>query len=99
MASDVFSPNQDGYQDQLEAFWRCDKPGYKLESALFNTVGQRVRWLVQHQEVPVEGALTWDGKNDSGALMPVGVYILYVRFYHSDGTVRDYKWPCVLSLP
>jgi len=99
MASDVFSPNQDGYQDQLEAFWRCDKPGYKLESALFNTVGQRVRWLVQHQDVPVEGALTWDGKNDSGALMPVGVYILYVRFYHSDGTVRDYKWPCVLSLP
>lgn len=98
MPSDVFSPNQDGYQDQLEGIFRCEKAGYSVEAAVFNTLGQRIKWLRQNEEIGMEGVISWDGKNDNGVLVSVGAYILYVRFYHPDGTVREYKWPCVMSV-
>jgi len=97
MSSDVFSPNQDGYQDQLEALYRCEKTGYSVEASVFNLLGQRIKWLKQNEEVGLEGVISWDGMNDNGILVSVGAYILYVRFYHPDGTIREFKWPCVLA--
>jgi len=46
--------------------------GVKLE--LFDTQGRRVRTLRTRLEQPGAGSLGWDGRDDAGRSLPVGVY-------------------------
>jgi flagellar hook assembly protein FlgD len=48
---------------------------------VFNTLGQKVRVLVNENRVAGTHSLTWDGRNDAGA--PVGSGIYFYRFVSS----------------
>ncbi len=47
----------------------------KVELAVFNILGQKVRTLVNKQQKPGSYTLIWDGKNDKGKIMSNGSYI------------------------
>jgi hypothetical protein len=56
--------------------------------AVYDVLGRRVRTLVDGPVIPGEGAATWDGRDETGALVPSGVYIVRLATAGSERTVR-----------
>ncbi len=52
----------------------------KVDIAVFNILGQRVRILVDEIKLAGPHSTSWDGTNNTGQKQPSGVYIYHARF-------------------
>lgn len=82
---EYISPNGDGVKDSLRLHYTVHEP-INLEFYIFNQQGnQRVATrLRSYADVPLDDGkdlLTWDGRDDSGQLVPDGAYIIDVLGY------------------
>ncbi len=93
----TFSPNGDSDGDQLEILFNLDKPGYLCTVQIFDTRGQLKRILSNNRLLSSEDFLLWDGTLDDGSIGNLGIYILFVKVFHSDGDVKTKKVVCVLA--
>ncbi len=74
----LFSPNGDGYLESLTAFYVLSEEA-NVTAEVLNGAGQRVRTLMLEQpQVAGQHALTWDGRDDGGNIVPDGTYRLRV---------------------
>lgn len=88
----AFSPNGDGIQDDVAAFYTLSEDG-RVTAALENSAGLVVRTLIQEQDqTDGQHAATWDGRDDSGQIVADGLYQLHVI---AAGTARqsDHRTP------
>jgi flagellar hook assembly protein FlgD len=46
---------------------------------IYNSYGQLVRKLLDADPTGSERALVWDGRDDDGARLPMGIYIVYLE--------------------
>ena len=44
-----------------------------------------------------EGATSWDGLDDLGNRVPVGIYVVYTEVFDLDGNVKSYKNAVVVA--
>lgn len=79
----AFSPNMDGYHDLLVVNYSFPEAGYVAAVQIFNVDGRLVRNLSEEQFLSMRGQICWEGLNDSGLDLPVGVYFVLIRYYHS----------------
>ncbi|NNF23120.1 MAG: hypothetical protein HKN67_14365, partial [Saprospiraceae bacterium] len=93
----VFSPDQDGVKDHLIIQYALEKPGYIGNISIHDDRGRLEKKLVRNASLSTEGLITWDGLNDNGQLLPVGIYIILFEMYHSDGDIISGKKACVLA--
>ncbi len=91
-SSDVFSvnlkaisPNNDGVEDFLEIKCNLPHPGYYLSILIFNAEGDFITSIARNGLVGTEDVLTWDGTSDSGGLVPMGYYIIYLEAVNPKG--------------
>jgi len=94
---EIFSPDNDGYQDVLSIKYRFDQPGYMMSVIIFNAAGQKIRQLVNNEYLGTEGVVNWDGIDDQNHKAPVGIYIFYIRVFDTQGNVKEYKKTGVLA--
>jgi hypothetical protein len=93
----AFSPNGDGYNDQLAIQFKFGKPGYIANVSIFDAVGRQVRFLVNNQSLAQEGSWLWDGKSESGQRLSIGVYIILVEVFDREGHTKAFKKTCTLT--
>ncbi len=93
----AFSPNGDGYNDELTIRFRFSKSRYIANVRIFDAVGRLVRFLVKNQSLAQEGSWLWDGKNESGQKLGIGVYVILVEIFDQDGHTKAFKKPCTLT--
>lgn len=93
----AFSPNGDDYNDDLTIHFNLDKPGYIANVRIFDAVGRPIIHLVKNQSLAQDGSWTWDGKNQSGQKQSIGVYVLLVELFDSEGHTRAFKKTCTLT--
>lgn len=93
----AFSPNGDGYNDELSIRFRLDKPGYIANVRIFDAVGRQIIHLVKNQSLAQEGSWIWEGKNQSGQKQSIGVYIILVELFDSNGHQKVFKKTCTLT--
>lgn len=93
----AFSPNGDGYNDELTIGFRFRKSGYIANVRLFDVAGRQVKFLVKNQLLAQEGSWHWDGKNESGQKLGIGVYIVLVEVFDEAGQVKRYKKACTIT--
>lgn len=93
----AFSPNGDGYNDQLSIKFRLSKPGYMANVRIFDGAGRQVKFLVKNQSLAQEGSWIWDGKSESGQKLNIGVYILLVEVFDHEGHTKAFKKTCTLT--
>lgn len=93
----AFSPNGDGYNDELFIRLKFSKPGYIANVRIFDAVGRLVRFLVKNQSLAQEGSWIWDGKSDSGQKAEVGIYVILVEVFDQDGNSKAFKKTCTLT--
>jgi hypothetical protein len=50
-----------------------------------------VRHLAKGELVGQEGSILWNGMDNNGNRVPVGVYVVVTEVFNFDGTVKKFK--------
>ncbi len=85
LSSEVFSPDNDGYEDQLVITYSLDVAGYSGTIAVYSSNGRLVQTLVNNQSLGSTGNIVWDGFDTQNRLCPAGIYIIYVELFNLEG--------------
>ena len=88
----VFSPDNDGFEDFTQIYLDCAEIGDLITIKIYDTQGRKVRDLVQNQSVALENTfIRWDGTADDGRKVRIGHYILLVENYMASGELLQSK--------
>jgi len=94
---EIFSPDNDGYNDIISVQYNFNQPGYSLTVNIFNSKGQLIKQLVNNEYVGTTGSINWDGLANNNTLAPVGIYVFFIEIYDLNGNVTKYKKTGVLA--
>ncbi|MFC3198492.1 gliding motility-associated C-terminal domain-containing protein [Parapedobacter deserti] len=97
LTSKTFSPDNDGFEDQLEINYHFPAAGFVATVDIYNDKGLLVKRLQRNQRMAVHGTITWDGLSDANQRLPVGVYIAVIEAYNETGIQRIYRKSFVLA--
>ncbi|KAA3657612.1 MAG: hypothetical protein DWQ10_12955 [Calditrichaeota bacterium] len=76
---DPFSPDGDGIDDHVLIQYDLPMQTSNVNLVIFDLRGRKVRHLLRNASSGPNRALFWDGRNDEGQLMDVGIYIIFVQ--------------------
>ncbi len=93
----VFSPDNDGYNDVLQIVVRPAKPGVTGHLSLFDNEGRKIRTLSGNVLMGTENFFSWDGLTDHSEKAGVGIYIIALELFDLEGNFKTYKKNCVLA--
>ena len=93
----AFSPNGDGYNDELSIRFKFSKPGYIANVRIFDAAGRQVKFLAKNESQAQEGNWMWNGTTESGQKLNLGVYIILVEVFDQDGHSKVFKKTCSLT--
>lgn len=93
----IFSPDNDGRDDIMLFTYLFDKEGYSGNVCIFDPVGRIIKYLARNELFGTEGYLQWDGRDESGRLSRMGIYLIYMEAFHKSGKVKKYKGTVVLA--
>ena len=94
---DVFSPDGDGIDDVCFVNYRFDEAGYTMNTYIFNVAGQLVRHLAKSELVGQEGSVIWNGNDNDGNRVPIGVYVVVTEVFSMKGKVKQFKNAAVVA--
>ena len=99
LSPNVFSPDNDGFEDVLFISLELPEPGYNGTLTIFNDAGRAVRKLVQNQLLGINEQFTWDGFDDDRNKAPIGMYIVLFEGFTPSGDKVINKAVGVLGAP
>lgn len=94
---EIFSPDNDGYDDLLFISYKYDNPGYTANVKIYDSRGRLVKHLINNELLGTEGTFKWDGLNAGNDKARIGIYIIYIEIFNIDGKVEKLKKTCVLG--
>lgn len=92
-----FSPNFDGYNDEYLIEYELNKPGFVANISIFDSAGRFVMKLANNEILGTSGKITWNGENQTGKRQNLGVYVVLVEIFNTNGEVYQYKDGVVLT--
>lgn len=96
----IFSPDLDGVDDFAQINFRLEAPSASVRVRIFDSRGRQVRHLEPAAFVGREGSIPWDGHDDEGRRLRIGIYIVFLDAIDAEhGTTESYKTPVVLARP
>ena len=97
-SSNPFSPDDDGFEDNLFINYELDQADYLLRVRIFDRYGRKVRTLTHGKAAGFSGSLIWDGLTDDRNRNRVGIYIILFEAYNSaSGKKKTFKETVVLA--
>ena len=87
----VFSPDGDGLDDHCRILFDLEEAGCTANVYVFSADGQLVRHLVKGELVGREGAFVWNGLDQKGQHVPMGLYVVVTEVYDNAKVVGRYK--------
>jgi len=97
ISPEIFSPDNDGYNDLLNINYKLSETGYVANVTIFDSNGKLIRKLVSNEMLSTQGFFAWDGLNDYHHKATVGIYVIFIEMYNLNGKVKHYKKTCVLG--
>lgn len=94
LEKEVFTPDQDGFEDVLTIHFAFEKNGYVSRVFIYDLKGRRKKILLNNELLPLQGIMTWDGLDDAGILCSTGMYLLYFEAFHPEGETIQIKKAC-----
>jgi hypothetical protein len=94
---EVFSPDNDGYEDVANISFTFDKPGYVANIKIYDSKGRLIKYLANNQLLGIEGIISWDGLDDKNQKAPVGIYVVFIEIFDLEGNVKQYKKSIVVA--
>jgi hypothetical protein len=87
LSKDVFSPDQDGFEDVLLINYAFSNPGNLGKACIYDDMGREIKTLFSNELLGSKGFFTWDGVTNNQTKAPVGVYILWMEVFSTNGRV------------
>lgn len=97
LAPEVFSPNNDGFNDRLLIHFQLEKPGYSGNVKVYDSQGRLINYLVKNEILPQEGDWYWDGVKADDSRSSLGIYIVLVELFDMEGNVKKFRKTCTLT--
>jgi hypothetical protein len=94
---ETFSPDGDGFDDACFVNYRFDAAGYTMNIYVFNTAGQLVKHLAKGELVGQEGSVLWNGLDNNGNRVPIGVYVVVTEVFDFNGKVKQFRKAVVVA--
>ncbi len=94
---EVFSPDNDGFEDVVNISYKFSEPGYVGNITIFDSYGRLVRLSMQNELLGNEGIISWDGINENNEKAKIGIYIIYFEVFNLSGDVQKFKRTTVLA--
>lgn len=87
----VFSPDNDGYRDQVHFQFQFPASGYSGTVHIFNDAGLLIKTLLHNSLMGVQSSLSWNGLDEEGKLSASGIYLVYLEAFNLNGKVVQEK--------
>jgi hypothetical protein len=84
---DVFSPDNDGYQDVLQISYNLTNSGLLGKAQIFDDRGRLARTIFTNELLGSSGSFSWDGTTNQQVKASIGVYVLVFEVFSTDGGV------------
>lgn len=97
LENELFSPDNDGFQDLLNLNYKLEAPGYVASIKIFDSRGRLVRNLTENELLATEGTITWDGVTDNGTKARIGPHIMFISIFNLDGNTETIKLPLIVA--
>ncbi|MCF8297480.1 MAG: lamin tail domain-containing protein [Saprospiraceae bacterium] len=94
---EIFSPDNDGYNDVLNINYKFDKAGYVANITIYDSKGRLIKYLIKNELLATEGTFSWDGITEENEKANIGIYIIYVEVFDLEGKVKHFKKTAVLG--
>jgi hypothetical protein len=94
---EVFSPDNDGFDDQLYIFYDFREGGYVATVDIFDKNGRLIRNLVKEELISVDGFWIWDGLDNYDMKVKIGIYAIIIKYFDLDGNVNVIKKSTVVA--
>lgn len=94
---EIFSPDNDGYNDVLNINYTFPKPAYVANITIFDSRGRIIRNLVRNELLGTSGTYSWNGITNDNQKAPIGPYIIYFEVFDIEGNRNSYKKTVVLG--
>jgi len=88
VAPNPFSPDGDGHEDVALISYRLTEAVSTIRIRIFDVLGRRVKTLRPGLQSGPQGAVLWDGTDDSGKRVQIGIYLVHLCGMGADGTSR-----------
>ena len=85
LTNDVFSPDNDGFEDVLLVSYEMNEPGLLGKVQIFDDRGRLVRKLFSSELLGTNGTFSWDGLTDDQVKASIGVYVILFEAFSTDG--------------
>lgn len=95
---EVFSPDNDGFDDICNIYYDLDENGYTINVKIFNSKGILVNNLLNNSLVNNKGFISWNGTDDNNHLLDPGIYIVQVEIFDLKGFFKRIKEVVVLAI-
>jgi hypothetical protein len=100
LSSEIFSPDNDGYQDVLTFTIQNENPDQVVNLHIYSWSGERVATVLHNEQITSNRIVSWDGLRSDGAYLPVGIYLAVLEMFTPESTsnfiIKDFviakKW-------
>jgi hypothetical protein len=88
---ELLSPDDDGINDKIELHVKFADPGWMGTIGVYSQGGQKIKMIISNVLLGTDELLTWDGRDDRGDIVVLGIYLVYGEFYNSRGGFKKFK--------
>ncbi|MFT3703363.1 MAG: lamin tail domain-containing protein [Agriterribacter sp.] len=93
----VFSPDNDGYDDFLTVHYHFPEPGFVCNITIYDAAGRPVRYLVRNGLCGTDGDFRWDGLDEKNQKLTIGIYVIVTEVYNLQGKTNKFKQAVTLA--
>ena len=95
LENSTFSPDNDGYQDNLIIRHNLPNAGYTLTIDAYTRHGAHICNIADNQLLNPQGYTLWNGTNSDSQTIAAGLYVLVVQAVHPDGRKIGERLICI----
>jgi hypothetical protein len=93
-----FSPDQDGFDDVTIISGTIPESSSRIKAEIYDIRGRLIRVLKDNRFSGSHFNLVWDGKDGSGRMARIGIYIIFLQALNDRvGIIRELKTTVVLA--
>jgi hypothetical protein len=97
LSSQIFSPDNDGFEDVLLINYELPESGYIANIMIFDSRGRRVKRLAANIPLGTSGSIKWDGTDDANRSVSLGAYVIFIEAFDIRGNIKKYKKTVVVA--
>ncbi len=96
-SNEIFSPDNDGYNDVLMANYKLSEPGFVGNAYVYDARGRFINQIMKNVLLGTSGSFSWDGITENNEKGNIGIYSLLFEYFDTQGNSHKVRKSFVLA--